>query len=102
MEIVQAGTLEIRPDQHTVLLDGVPLTLTLRELALLCELAHHADRVLTRDQLYGAVWGRDLAPRDRSVDVYVSRLRAKLAAVRPDRRFIHTHFGIGYRFSPRG
>ena len=102
METLQAGALEIRPDEHTVLLDGVPLVLTVREHALLAKLAHHPDRVLTRAELYAAVWGRELAPRDRSVDVYVSRLRAKLAAVVPGRRFIHTHFGIGYRFSPGG
>jgi DNA-binding response OmpR family regulator len=99
-ESVQAGPLEIRPSEHTVLLDGVPLVLTVRELALLSELASHADRVLTREELYQAVWGGDLRASDRSVDVYVSRLRAKLAEVIPDVNFIHTHFGIGYRFSP--
>ena len=83
-----------------MLLDGVPLVLTVRELALLSELATHPDRVLTREELYAAVWGGDLRASDRSVDVYVSRLRAKLAAMIPGIRFIHTHFGIGYRFSP--
>jgi DNA-binding response OmpR family regulator len=101
MEVLQAGQLEIRPDEHTVMLAGVPLVLTVRELALLSELAEHADRVLTREELYAAVWGGDLRPSDRSVDVYVSRLRSKFAAVLPGCRFIHTHFGIGYRFSPR-
>jgi DNA-binding response OmpR family regulator len=99
-EIVTAGRLEIRPSEHTVLLDGVPLMLTVRELGLLSELATNADRVLTREELYEAVWGRDLRSSDRSVDVYVSRLRAKLDAVTPGTNFIHTHFGIGYRFSP--
>jgi DNA-binding response OmpR family regulator len=99
-ETVSAGRLEIRPEEHTVLLDGVPLVLTVRELALLSELAAHSDRVLTRAELYSAVWGGDLRTSDRSVDVYVSRLRSKLAAVVPEKRFIHTHFGIGYRFSP--
>lgn len=97
--VVRAGRLEIRPLEHTVLLDGVPLVLTVRELALLSELATHPDRVLTREELYGAVWGGTLRSSDRSVDVYVSRLRAKLAGVIPDASFIHTHFGIGYRFS---
>jgi DNA-binding response OmpR family regulator len=99
-DVVRAGRLEIRLREHTVLLDGVPLVLTVRELALLSELATHADRVLTREELYSAVWGGELRARDRSVDVYVSRLRAKLAGAVPDARFIHTHFGIGYRFSP--
>ena len=99
--VVRVGELEIRPGEHTALLDGVPLVLTVRELALLSELATHPDRVLTRDELHAAVWGGVLRPGDRSVDVYVSRLRAKLAAVIPGVRLIHTHFGIGYRFSPR-
>ncbi len=99
--VVRVGELEIRSREHTALLDGVPLVLTVREHALLSELATHADRVLTREELYAAVWGGDLRASDRSVDVYVSRLRAKLAAVIPGIRFIHTHFGIGYRFSPR-
>jgi two-component system alkaline phosphatase synthesis response regulator PhoP len=94
------GRLEIRPAEHTVLLDGVPLVLTVRELALLSELASHRDRVLTREELYRAVWGGDLRDSDRSVDVYVSRLRSKFAAIVPGKPFIHTHFGIGYRFSP--
>jgi DNA-binding response OmpR family regulator len=98
--VVRVGDLELRADEHTALLDGVPLVLTVREHALLSELATHPDRVLTREELYAAVWGGDLRASDRSVDVYVSRLRAKLAAVTPGMRFIHTHFGIGYRFSP--
>jgi DNA-binding response OmpR family regulator len=101
MQVMQAGQLEIRPEEHTALLDGVPLVLTVRELALLSELAAHADRVLTREELYTAVWGGDMRPSDRSVDVYVSRLRSKLASAAPECRFIHTHFGIGYRFSTR-
>jgi DNA-binding response OmpR family regulator len=100
-DVVRAGRLEIRPHEHTVLLDDVPLVLTVREAALLSELASHPDRVLTREQLYAAVWGGTLRASDRSVDVYVSRLRSKLASVLPGADFIHTHFGIGYRFSPR-
>ncbi len=98
-DVVRVGRLEIRPSEHTALLDGVPLVLTVREPALLSELASHPDRVLTREELYAAVWGGDFRASDRSVDVYVSRLRAKLAAVIPGAAFIHTHFGIGYRFS---
>jgi DNA-binding winged helix-turn-helix (wHTH) protein len=46
------------------------------------------------------VWGGELRAGDRSVDVYVSKLRGKLERVMPDRRFIHTHQGFGYRFQP--
>jgi DNA-binding response OmpR family regulator len=98
---VYAGRLEIRPADHAALVDGRPLILTVRELQLLTELAHNAERVMTRDELYQRVWGRAYRKSDRSVDVYVGRLRAKLERALPGRRFIHTHTGIGYRFSPQ-
>ena len=96
---VYAGRLEIRPADHAALVDGRPLVLTVRELQLLTELAHNAERVMTREELYRTVWGRSYQKSDRSVDVYVGRLRAKLNRALPGRRFIHTHPGIGYRFS---
>jgi DNA-binding response OmpR family regulator len=99
---VYAGRLEIRPAEYAALVDGRPLTLTVRELQVLSELADNAERVMTRDELYRAVWGRDYRKSDRSVDVYVGRLRAKLDRALPGRRFIHTHTGLGYRFSPQG
>jgi DNA-binding response OmpR family regulator len=55
---------------------------------------------MTREELYLSVWGRTYKKSDRSVDVYVGRVRAKLNRALPGRRFIHTHTGIGYRFSP--
>jgi DNA-binding response OmpR family regulator len=98
---VYAGRLEIRPADHAALVDGRPLILTVRELQLLSELAHNAERVMTREELYESVWGRSYRKSDRSVDVYVGRLRAKLGRALPGRRFILTHTGIGYRFSPQ-
>jgi DNA-binding response OmpR family regulator len=98
---VYAGRLEIRPADHAALVDGRPLTLTVRELQLLTELAHNSERVMTREELYERVWRRTYRKSERSVDVYVGRLRAKLERALPGRRFIHTHTGIGYRFSPQ-
>jgi DNA-binding response OmpR family regulator len=98
---VYAGRLEIRPADHAALVDGRPMVLTVRELQLLTELAHNAERVMTREELYERVWARSYKKSDRSVDVYVGRLRAKLERALPGRRFIHTHTGIGYRFSPQ-
>jgi len=98
----QAGRLEVRPDEHAALVDGRPLNLTLRELQLLTTLAAHPQRIMTRDELFTAVWGRQARRADRSVDVYISRLRAKLDSALPQLRLIHTHTGIGYRFSPDG
>jgi DNA-binding response OmpR family regulator len=96
---VYAGRLEIRPAEHAALVDGRALSLTLRELELLTELAQNAERVLTRDELSDRVWRRPYRKGDRSVDVYVGRLRSKLERALPGRRYIHTHAGIGYRFS---
>jgi DNA-binding response OmpR family regulator len=97
---VYAGRLEIRPADHAALVDGRPLALTVRELQLLTELAQNAERVMTREELYSRVWNRSYQKSDRSVDVYVGRLRGKLDRALPGRRFIHTHTGLGYRFSP--
>ncbi len=99
---IDAGRLQIRPEEHAALVDGRPLSLTVRELQLLVTLAGHPQRIMTREELFSEVW--DGTPRrdDRSVDVYVSRLRAKLGEALPGERLIHTHNGIGYRFSPDG
>jgi DNA-binding winged helix-turn-helix (wHTH) protein len=63
-------------------------------------LAERRDRVLTRGSIYALVWGGPMSPRDRSVDVFVRKVRRKLAAASPGWTYIHTHFGIGYRLSP--
>lgn len=94
--------LQIRPADHAALVDGRPLTLTVRELQLLTELARNPERVMTREELYARVWKRNYQKSDRSVDVYVGRLRTKLGDALPGGTFIHTHTGIGYRFSPEG
>ena len=54
---------------------------------------------MTREELFRLVWGREMRVRDRSVDVYVRKLRVKLEAALPDWSFIHTHFGLGYRLA---
>jgi DNA-binding winged helix-turn-helix (wHTH) protein len=71
-----------------------------REYQLLVALAGRTGGIMRRDELYQSVWGQDLRPGDRSVDVYVSKLRSKLEAAMPDHSFIHTHPGFGYRFQP--
>lgn len=73
--------------------------LSVRELQVLTELARRHDRVVAREELYAAVWGGEMRPCERAVDVYVRRLRVKLEAAAPGWRFIHTHFGLGYRLA---
>ena len=99
--ILYAGELEIGLGEGLVLATGRALTLSVREFELLAAMARRAGAIVTRDELYAAVWGGELRPGDRSVDVYVSKLRGKLEAAMPDRRFIHTHPGFGYRFQPQ-
>ena len=98
-EVLRAGLLEIRPDEYLVLADERPLSLTVRELSLLCALARRAGRIVSRAELYAVVWQRPFRVEDRSVDVYVRKLRRKLERALPGWCFIHTHFGFGYRFA---
>lgn len=98
-EILRAGDLEIRPEEFTALANGSPVALTPRELALLIALARRPNRIVSRAELYSAVWRRPFRGDNRSVDVYVGKLRQKLERALPSQRFIHTHFGFGYRFA---
>ncbi len=96
-----AGELEVRPLEGLALATGQALTLSVREFQLLVAMVSRIGAIVTREELYGMAWGGELRPGDRSVDVYVAKLRTKLKAAMPDRRFIHTHPGFGYRFQPQ-
>ena len=98
-EVLRAGLLEIRPDEYQVLAAGRPVALTVRELSLLCALARRAGKIVSRAELYAVVWDRPFRSEDRSVDVYVRKVRRKLELALPEWTFIHTHFGFGYRFA---
>jgi DNA-binding response OmpR family regulator len=93
------GELEIRPSEYVALAQGRPLPLTVRELELLTALAERSGRIVSRQELYDAVWAQPYRKTDRSVDVYVARLRQKLDEALPGCRYIQTHFGFGYRLS---
>ncbi|HEX5592532.1 MAG TPA: response regulator transcription factor [Solirubrobacterales bacterium] len=95
-----AGELEIRPDRFQAFVGKEPLDLTRREFELLYLLAEERGQVLEREKIYQRVWGYAMAHGDRSVDVFVRKLRQKLEKRSPSWSYIHTHFGIGYRFEP--
>jgi DNA-binding response OmpR family regulator len=97
---LRCANLEIRPSGFQVLAGGRPLDLTRREFQLLHALAERRNRVVPRHELYEHVWRQGMAYRDRSVDVFVRKLRFKLAVAAPGWLYIHTHFGVGYRFAP--
>src|ERR1700761_2727586 len=98
-EIVTVGELAIRPDRFDAYANGTPATLSRKEFELLSQLAGAGGRVLEREDIYQRVWGYTMARGDRSVDVFVRKLRQKLEAISPEWRYVHTHFGVGYRFA---
>ncbi len=96
-----AGDLEVRSDQFQAFASGRSAELTRREFEVLQLLAEARGRVLQREEIYQAVWGYAMAHGDRSVDVFVRKVRLKLEKGSPDWQYIHTHFGVGYRFEPQ-
>jgi DNA-binding response OmpR family regulator len=94
-----SGEVEIKPDQFQAFVAGRSIELTRREFELIELLASAEGRVLEREEIYQRVWGYAMARGDRSVDVFVRKLRQKLEKASPGWRYIHTHFGIGYRFA---
>ncbi len=96
--VFSSGSVEVRPAEYLAIADGRPLNLTARELELLTALLEREGRVVSREELYDRVWGEPYRKSDRSVDVYIGKLRQKLYDAAPGKQFIHTHFGFGYRF----
>src|SRR5438874_7020612 len=95
----QAAEVEIRSDRFQAFVAGESLDLTRREFELIELLAAAEGRVLEREEIYSRLWGYTMVRGDRSVDVFVRKLRQKLEKASPSWRYIHTHFGIGYRFA---
>jgi DNA-binding response OmpR family regulator len=93
------GEITIRSDLHQAYVGERSVELTAREFELLLLLSK-AGRVLERGEIYERVWGYAMAHGDRSVDVFVRKLRQKLHLASPSWIYIHTHFGVGYRFAP--
>lgn len=99
-DVIFVGELEIRAHDGLLVAGGRTVTLSVREFELLVALARHAGRIVRREALYEVVWGGRLRAGDRSIDVYVRKLRVKLEQALPQWRFIHTHVGFGYRLEP--
>lgn len=91
--------LMIDPVRHQATLKGEPMNLTRKEFDLLFYLASHAGQVLSREQLYSAVWNEDSTYNiDESVKAHIKALRKKLTP--SGREYIQNEWGVGYRFSP--
>ena len=92
------GELLVLPDRHTASLAGKDLELTYKEFALLCLLLENSGRVLTRDQIMDRVWNSDFDGENRTVDVHIRTLRAKLGS---EGNRIRTVRGLGYKLEDR-
>ena len=97
---VIAGELEIRADQFQAFASGRSVDLTRKEFEVLQLLAQAEGKVLQREEIYQQGWGYAMAHGDRSVDVFIRKVRQKLEEASPDWKYLHTHFGVGYRFDP--
>jgi len=101
METIKEGPLLIDPERREAFADGEPLRLTPKELAILHLLAREAPRPLSREDIYRGVWGYEMLHGDRSVDVFIKRLRQKLQDGIPGYSFIQTRYGFGYCFEQK-
>jgi two-component system alkaline phosphatase synthesis response regulator PhoP len=99
-EPIQIEELRIDPREVQAYIDGGSAELTRTEFRLLYALALDRGRVTTRDELLQKIWGRRETHRDRTVDVFVRRLRDKIDRVAPRHTFIQTRYGVGYKLEP--
>ena len=97
---IEVEELRLDPRNVQAYVDGESAGLTPTEFRLLYALALDRGRVLTRDELLQRVWGRRASHRDRTVDVFVRKLREKVDARAPRHTFIQTRYGVGYKLDP--
>ena len=97
---IQIEELLIDPREVQAYVDGESCELTPTEFKLLYQLALDRGRVVTRDELLQKLWGRRETRRDRTVDVFVRRLREKVDRRAPRHTFIQTRYGVGYKLEP--
>jgi DNA-binding response OmpR family regulator len=100
-EPVEVEELRVDPREVEAFVDGEPAGLTATEFKLLYALALEGGRVVTRDELLQRIWGRRETHRDRTVDVFVRRLREKIDRRAPRHTFIQTRYGVGYKLEPQ-
>lgn len=93
---VCSGDLSLDPTRLTLMVGEIEMDLSTTECRLMQALMVHAGQALSREQLMTMAWGRDYAVYDRSIDVHVSRLRAKLAPFSGHEKRIKTVWGTGY------
>jgi two-component system response regulator ResD len=99
-EPIELEELRLDPANVEAYVDGAEAGLTPTEFRLLYALALEQGRVVGRDELLQKVWGRRATHRDRTVDVFVRKLREKIDERAPRHTFLHTRYGVGYKLEP--
>jgi DNA-binding response OmpR family regulator len=100
-EPIEIEELRIDPTEVQAYVHGEDAGLTPTEFRLLYALALEGGRVVSRDELLQRIWGRRETRRDRTVDVFVRKLREKIDKRARDHSFIHTRYGVGYKLEPQ-
>ncbi|MDY3128058.1 MAG: response regulator transcription factor [Corynebacterium sp.] len=96
--ILEGGRVTMDVERHTVSVDGVPVSMPLKEFDLLEYLLRNAGRVLTRGQLIDRIWGSDYVGDTKTLDVHVKRLRSKIETEPSRPQHLVTVRGLGYKF----
>ena len=96
--ILEAGSVRMDVDRHTVAVAGVETPMPLKEFELLELLLRNAGRVLTRGQLIDRVWGSDYFGDTKTLDVHIKRIRSRIEPNPSEPRMLVTVRGLGYRF----
>ena len=96
--VLEAGSVRMDVERHSVSVDGVTVPMPLKEFELLELLLRNAGRVLTRGQLIDRVWGVDYFGDTKTLDVHIKRIRSKIEKEPSEPVMLVTVRGLGYRF----
>ena len=99
--VIQAREMVIDIERHAVVVRGQGVELTAREFDLLVHFARHPGRVYSREQLLDQVWGYQHSGYDHTVNSHINRLRSKIERDPQNPEYIHTVWGVGYKFAER-
>ena len=94
---LKCNDLVLDLDGNRAMLQGAELPLTAKEFAILELLMKYPDKIFSKANLFQSVWNTEYISEDNTLNVHISNLRNKLKAVCPDKDFIDTVWGIGYR-----
>ena len=96
--IVEKGDLRLDCDSRRLFISGREVNLTAKEFDLLELLVKNENKVYSRENLLGLVWGKDYPGDVRTVDVHVRRLREKIETNPSEPKYVHTNWGVGYYY----